>query len=106
MNGIRGSDIEKKKAPSNPFIREASLVAAVQRKPSLVPPQIQEEATMAGWQTPTTLLYVSQAPQGAPSLKVTPRRHLSAAMNPLTHLCQKSAQSLFSAQTLDRKSVV
>jgi len=40
MNDIRGSGIEKIKARSNPFIREASLVATVQRKPPLVPPQV------------------------------------------------------------------
>ncbi|XTI86621.1 hypothetical protein V2W45_1329427 [Cenococcum geophilum] len=40
MNGIHGSDIEKKKARSNSFIREASSVATVQRKPPLVPPQV------------------------------------------------------------------
>lgn len=46
------------------------------------------------------VLHVSQASRGASSLKVTLRRHLSAAMNPLTHLYQKSTQSLFSAQIL------
>jgi len=51
------------------------------------------------------VLHVSQASWGASSLKVTLRRHLSAAMNPLTHMCQKSIQSLFSAQIPSIRSI-